>query len=97
MTIQATATLYRFSVRYRRNLTGPVFRLTVTATDPDDARRMAAIRDPLYLSSVAVKRRGEVLPPESSDGLTSAKARDDLLDGVAHFGWHGHDIEVEVL
>jgi hypothetical protein len=94
MTIQATATLYRFSVRYRRNLTGPVFRLTVTATDPDDARRMAAIRDPLYLSSVAVKRRGQVLPPDPMD---EAKARDDLLDGVAHFGWHGHDIEVEVL
>jgi hypothetical protein len=34
--------------------------------------------------------------PEQADGMTAAKARDDLLDGVAHFEWHGHDIEVEV-
>ena len=34
--------------------------------------------------------------PEQQDGMTQAKARDDLRDGVAHFEWHGHDIEVEV-
>ena len=36
------------------------------------------------------------LEPEQADGMTQAKARDDLRDGVAHFEWHGHDIEVEV-
>ena len=30
------------------------------------------------------------------DGLGQAKARDDLLAGVAHFDWHGHDITVDV-
>lgn len=43
------------------------------------------------------RRRFGVYESEvDTDGMSSAKARDDLRDGVAHFGWRGHDIEVEV-
>lgn len=47
----------------------------------EDVRRMVAAT---YVSEVR------------DDGLGQAKAHDDLLDGVAHFDWRGHDIEVEV-
>jgi hypothetical protein len=91
--------MFRYSIRYRRiGDTRRVYRITLTARDADDARRLAAIRDPEYGSTIeSPKRRGAVLPPESADPITSAKARDDMRDGVARFEWHGHDIEVEVV
>ena len=91
--------MYRYQVRYRRQEPSErVYRVTVTAKDADDARRMAAIADPSFGSTTQTPRRlGEVMPPEQSDPVTAAKARDDLLDGVAHFDWRGHDIEVEVV
>jgi hypothetical protein len=51
----------RFTVYYRRSiLANRVYRVTVTASDPDEARAKAAIRDPEYTVSVAVKNRGLV-------------------------------------
>jgi hypothetical protein len=44
----------------------------------------------------ARRRFGRYVSEIEDDGLGQAKARDDLLDGVAHFDWRGHDIEVEV-
>lgn len=76
--------MYRYSVRYRR-LNYPssrVFRMTVTAKDADEARRMAMIADPFFFRTVASpKRRGEVFPP---DGMDEAKAR-AFLQGEAVF------------
>ena len=90
--------MYRYQVRYRRQEPSDrVYRVTVTARDAEDARRMAEIADPAFWATTRSPRRmGEVLPPETSDPMTAAKARDDLLAGVAHFDWRGHDIEVEV-
>ena len=92
--------LARYSVKFRRFRDSRLYHVTVTARDPDDARLMAQARDPLYLSSVSVKRRGEVLPPESADPLTASKARADLERGVATFDepeyatWRGVEVEV---
>lgn len=56
--------LYRYSVKYRRYGTadaafrsGRTWRMTVTAKDPDDARRIAAIRDPDFGTTVETPRR----------------------------------------
>ena len=43
----------------------------------------------------AVVARYGLAPVAPEDGVTAAKARDDLRDGVAHFGWRSFDIEVE--
>jgi hypothetical protein len=54
---------YRYSVRYRRAELGQrIYRLTVTARDADEARELARARDPEFWSSVAVHRRGQVVP-----------------------------------
>ena len=54
---------YRYSVRYRRlEASGRVYRMTVTASDADEARRAAAIRDPLFGSTTETpKRRAAVI------------------------------------
>jgi hypothetical protein len=67
----------------------------VAATDADDARRVAAARDPLFRldpegkpTTVRTPRRmGEVPPPEANDGLTAAKAREFVE-------WRGTSVEV---
>ena len=47
-----------------------------------------------YDATAAAEKLIERMTPP--DPMDEAKARDDLRDGVAHFEWHGHDIEVEV-
>lgn len=51
-------TMYRYSVKYRRDNSVRVWHLTVTASGPDEARRVVASNDPHYLSTVASPRRG---------------------------------------
>lgn len=49
---------YRWSVTYRRAdvRSARQYRRTVTATSPDEAREYVAILDPLYSSTVRVRR-----------------------------------------
>lgn len=56
-----------------------------------------AIRRYCAAHEAAVRGRYPEAEPESADGITQAKYRDELMEGVAHFEWHGHDIEVEVI
>ena len=68
--------MFRYSIRYRRsNDLRRVYRMTVTARDADDARRLAAIRDPEYASTVESPKRREAVVPESADPITAAKGR----------------------
>jgi|SRR6185369_750203 len=134
---------YRYSVIYRRlEASGRVYRMTVTASDAEEARRVAAIRDPLFGSTTETPKRRAALvevvtaerrhqpegyfsshpitarsvdgiyfcntcmhrlsdeeAPEQADGMTAAKARDDLERGTAHFDreyveWRGTEVEV---
>lgn len=79
--------LYRYAVRYRRTvLPGRIIRVTVTAYDADDARRIAALRDPQYGTSVEVHRRERVVL-EEPDGMDMAKAREFVE-------WRGCEVEV---
>ena len=79
--------LFRYAVRYRRTvLPGRIVRVTVTAHDADDARRIAAMRDPQYGSSVEVHRRERVIL-EEPDGMDQAKAREFVE-------WRGTMVEV---
>lgn len=100
----AAARLHVYRVSYRRadNL-ARIYRITVRARNADEARAYAKLRDPKFGSTVTSPRKGrEVLPPESADGITQAKYRDELLEGTAHFDrvttdWHGHSIDIEVI
>lgn len=89
--------VYRYAVRYRRTtIPSRIVRMTVNAMNADDARLIVAARDPEFDHTTESPRRGakvELVPPDPVD---EAKRRDDLLSGVAHFDWRGHDIEVEV-
>ena len=69
--------LYRYSLKGRSiSVPGRIIRLTVTAKDADDARRMAQARVPDFGSTVETpKRRGRVVL-EEPDGMTQAKARE---------------------
>ena len=52
----------RFTVYYRRSvLSHRTYRITVTATSPDEARAKARIRDPLLVSTTKVKNLGSVV------------------------------------
>ena len=92
--------LFRYRLQYmRRDNPHRIHHMTVTAADADEARRITALRDPLYLISVASPRRGGRVVIEPPDPMDEAKARDDLLKGVAHFDreyveWRGADVEV---
>ena len=93
--------MYWYRCRYRRTneTSGKVHTAIVGAHDADDARRKLKVIDVHAGHTTESPRRLRALPsePEQADGITAAKARDDLLDGVAHFDWRGHDIEVEVV
>jgi hypothetical protein len=54
---------FRYSVSYRRldDLSGRIYRLTVTASSADEARVKAAIRDPQFLSTVGSPKRRDVV------------------------------------
>ena len=82
-----TTERHLYSVRYRR-IDNPnrVFRLTVVASDADEARAYARVRDVAFGSTVSSpKRRGVV--PEQADGLTAAKGREFVE-------WRGTSVEV---
>jgi hypothetical protein len=99
--LEAAKGLHLYQVRYRREGTSArIYRMTVQARNADEARAYVKARDPLFAHTTASPKKGRAIePPESSDGLTAAKVyrRDDLVEGVAHFEWHGHDIEVPVV
>jgi hypothetical protein len=53
---------YRYSVRYRRlERGGRIYRMTVTASNPDEARLLAAVRDPLFGSTTETPKRRAAL------------------------------------
>lgn len=81
--------LYRYSLKGRSlSVPGRIIRLTVTAKDADDARRMAQARMPDFGTTVETPRRlGRVLEPEQADGMTQAKAREFVE-------WRGCEVEV---
>jgi hypothetical protein len=90
-----TMQMFKYAVRYRRqDNPSRVYHVTLTARNADEARAYAAIRDPLFHSTVtSPKRRAEVVPVPP-DPIDEAKRREWIatLDG----GRHG-DIEVEVV
>lgn len=57
--------MYRYSLK-GRSLTIPnrIIRLTVTAANPDDARRLAQIRNPDFGTTVETPRRLGKVEPE---------------------------------
>jgi hypothetical protein len=65
MTTVTERPLIRYRVSYLRRQPGSrVYHLLVNARNPDEAREYAAIRDPLYGSSLEVKHRGTIVPAE---------------------------------
>lgn len=66
MTTVTERLLIRYRVSYLRRQPGSrVYHLLVNARNPDEAREYAAIRDPLYGSSLEVKHRGTIVPMEA--------------------------------
>ena len=81
--------VYRYAVRYRRfTIPSRVIRVTVTAHDADDARRIAALRDPEYSSTVESPRRGKRVILEEPDGIDLAKREREFVE------WRGCEVEV---
>ena len=80
--------IYRYHCKYRRfTIPSRVIRVTVTAHDADDARRIAALRDPDFSSTVESPRRGKRVILEEPDGMDQAKAREFVE-------WRGCQVEV---
>lgn len=89
--------LYHCKYRRKDDPSGRVYRTTVVASSTDEARAYVALMDPAFGHTTVSPRRGREVTAESADGLTQSKWRDELMEGTAHFEWHGHDIEVEVV
>lgn len=80
--------MYLYRVKYRRySIPARVIRMTVNAENPDDARRIVAIRDPEFASTIETPRRGKRVVLEEPDGMDQAKAREFVE-------WRGTEVEV---
>jgi len=95
--------MYWYRCRYRRTneTSGKVHTAIVGASDADDARARLRVIDVHAGHTSESPRRLRRLPsePEQADGMTAAKARDDLDRGTAHFDrefveWRGTEVEV---
>jgi hypothetical protein len=80
--------MYRYQLRGRSlTIPGRIIRLTVIAANADDARRVAAIRNPDFGHTIQTPRRLGRFVDEQADGLTASKAREFVE-------WRGTMVEV---
>lgn len=52
---------HRYLVKYRRDVSGRVYRAVVTARDPDEARDLARIKDPRMIATTTTPRKGPMM------------------------------------